>query len=121
MYRSVLIVDDHDGFRTQVRALLDAAGYQVVGEAGDGTTGLAEATRLAPDLMLLDVQLPDISGFDVARRLREHDGSPAIVLISSRDRSDYGARIDRSGADGFISKSELSARALDAILEARAS
>jgi DNA-binding NarL/FixJ family response regulator len=121
MYRSVLIVDDHDGFRTQVRALLDAAGYEVVGEAGDGSTGVAEAARLAPDLVLLDVQLPDISGFDVARRLRDHGGSPAIVLISSRDRSDYGGRIDASGADGFISKAELSARALRAILEARAS
>jgi DNA-binding NarL/FixJ family response regulator len=121
MERSVLIVDDHDGFRTQVRALLDAAGYEVVGEAGDGTTGVAEATRLAPDLVLLDVQLPDISGFEVARRLRDHATDPAIVLISSRDRSDYGSRIERSGADGFISKAELSARAIRSILEARAS
>jgi DNA-binding NarL/FixJ family response regulator len=121
MYRSVLIVDDHDVFRTQVRALLEAAGYEVVGEAGDGSTGVSEAVRLAPELVLLDVQLPDISGFEVARRLREHVGLRAIVLISSRDRSDYGARIERSGADGFISKSELSAGALQAILEARAS
>lgn len=119
MERSVLIVDDHDGFRTQVRALLDAAGYDVVGEAGDGASGVAEAVRLAPDLVLLDVQLPDISGFEVARRLRDRDGAPAIVLISSRDRADYGARIERSGADGFISKGELSADVLRRILEAR--
>jgi DNA-binding NarL/FixJ family response regulator len=121
MERSVLIVDDHDGFRTQVRALLDAAGYEVVGEAGDGTSGVEEATRLAPDLVLLDVQLPDMSGFDVARRLRERGTEPAIVLISSRDRSDYGSRIERSGADGFISKGDLSARAIRSILEAKAS
>jgi DNA-binding NarL/FixJ family response regulator len=121
MERSVLIVDDHDGFRTQVRALLDAAGYEVVGEAGDGISGVAEATRLEPDLVLLDVQLPDMSGFDVARRLRDHGTEPAIVLISSRDRADYGSRIERSGADGFISKGELSARAIRAVLEARAS
>ena len=119
MYRSVLIVDDHDGFRTRVRALLDVAGYDVVGEAGDGSTGVTEAARLDPDLVLLDVQLPDISGFEVARRLREHHGSPAIVLISSRDRSDYGGRIERSGADGFITKAELSPRALASILQAR--
>jgi two-component system, NarL family, nitrate/nitrite response regulator NarL len=121
MERTVLIVDDHDGFRTQVRALLDAAGYEVVGEAGDGTSGVAEAVRLEPDLVLLDVQLPDITGFEVARRLRERAPDPAIILISSRDRSDYGGRIDRSGADGFISKSELSERAVRTILEARAS
>jgi two-component system, NarL family, nitrate/nitrite response regulator NarL len=121
MYRTVLIVDDHDGFRTQARALLDAAGYEVVGEAGDGSTGVVEAARLQPDLVLLDVQLPDVSGFEVARRLREDRDRAAIVMISSRDRSDYGARIERSGADGFISKGELSANALRAILEARAS
>jgi DNA-binding NarL/FixJ family response regulator len=120
MYRSVLIVDDHDGFRTQVRTLLGAAGYDVVGEAGDGSSGVAEAARLAPDLVLLDVQLPDMSGFDVARLLHEHDQSPAIILISSRDSDDYGARIDRCGADGFISKSELSAGAVRSILEGRA-
>lgn len=121
MERSVLIVDDHDGFRTQVRALLDAAGYEVVGEAGDGTSGVAQATRLEPDLVLLDVQLPDISGFDVARRLREHGSAPAIVLISSRERADYGSRIEQSGADGFVSKAELSVRAIRAILDSRAS
>jgi DNA-binding NarL/FixJ family response regulator len=121
MCRSVLIVDDHDGFRTQVRALLDAAGYDVVGEAGDGMSGVTETARLAPDLVLLDVQLPDVSGFEVARQLRQHTGAPAIVLISSRDRSDYGSRVDASGANGFISKSELSAAALRAILEGRAS
>lgn len=121
MYRSVLIVDDHDGFRTQVRALLVAAGYEVVGEAGDGSSGVMAATRLTPDLVLLDVQLPDMSGFDVARRLREEGGRAAIVLVSSRDRSDYGRRIDDSGADGFISKSELSAGALRAVLEGHGS
>jgi DNA-binding NarL/FixJ family response regulator len=119
MYRSVLIVDDHDGFRTQVRALLVSAGYDVVGEAGDGASGVAEAARLSPDLVLLDVQLPDTSGFDIVDRLRAKDARAAIVLISSRDRSDYGGRVDDSGADGFISKSELSAPAIRAILEAR--
>jgi DNA-binding NarL/FixJ family response regulator len=121
MRRSVLIVDDHAGFRNQARMLLLAAGYEVVGESGDGTSGVAEAARLAPDLVLLDVQLPDMSGFEVARQLREHHAGPAIVLISSRDRSDYGHRIERSGADGFISKSELSAGALRSILEGRVS
>jgi len=118
MGRSVLIVDDHDGFRTQARRFLAAAGYEVVGEAGDGSSGLRQATLLVPELVLLDVQLPDMSGFEVARILHEQPGAPTVILISSRDRSDYGARVRDSGADGFISKGELSAAALREILQA---
>jgi DNA-binding NarL/FixJ family response regulator len=116
MERSVLIVDDHDGFRAQARALFVAAGFEVVGEAGDGVSGIRATRNLRPDVVLLDVQLPDISGFDVAERIREQPEPPAVVLISSRDASDYGARVERSGALGFISKAELSAGALRAML-----
>jgi len=114
---SVLIVDDHPGFRARARALLVAAGYRVVGEAPDGESGVSVARYLRPDLMLLDVQLPDITGFEVVRRLRSAGDPLAVVLISSRDASDYGSRIGRSGALGFISKSDLSARTLRAVLE----
>ena len=102
---SVLIVDDHPGFRARARALLVAAGYEVVGEAADGESGVRMARDLSPDLVLLDVQLPDITGFEVVRRVHSEPGPPAIVLISSRDACDYGSRIRRSGALGFISKS----------------
>jgi DNA-binding NarL/FixJ family response regulator len=112
----VLIVDDHPGFRAQARALLTAAGYQVVGEAADGESGVRVARDLSPDVVLLDVQLPDITGFEAAQRVRSQPGPPAIVLISSRDASDYGRRISRSGARGFISKADLSARTLEAVL-----
>ena len=114
---SVLIVDDHPGFRARARALLVAAGYEVVGEAADGESGVREARSLSPDVVLLDVQLPDITGFEVVRRVHSEPGPPAIVLISSRDAGDYGSRVGRSGAVGFISKSELTARALAALLE----
>jgi DNA-binding NarL/FixJ family response regulator len=117
MARTVLIVDDHPGFRTQARALLERAGYEVVGEAEDGASGLVEVRLLRPDVVLLDVQLPDLIGFDVARRILEGSDPPSIILVSSRDASDYGGSIDRSGARGFISKTELSAGALAAILQ----
>ena len=112
----VLIVDDHPVFRAQARALLMAAGYEVVGEATDGESGVRVARDLAPDVVLLDIHLPDITGFEVARRVGGGSGRPAIVLISSRDASDYGRQIERSGAQGFIAKAELSARTLSAVL-----
>jgi|SRR6185437_10153886 len=113
---SVLIVDDHPEFRAQARALLVAAGYHVVGEAADGESGVRVARDSRPDVLLLDVQLPDINGFEVARRLRDEPEPPLIVLISSRDAADYGSRVRRSGALGFISKAELSARSLEFVL-----
>jgi DNA-binding NarL/FixJ family response regulator len=113
---SVLIVDDHSGFRTRAQALLVAAGYEVLGEAPDGKAGVAMARDLSPEVILLDVQLPDITGFEVARQVRSQPDPPAIVLISSREASDYGSRIGRSGAVGFISKNQLSAQTLSAVL-----
>jgi DNA-binding NarL/FixJ family response regulator len=117
MARSVLIVDDHAGFRAQARALLAVAGYDVVGEAADGASGVRVAMDLAPDVVLLDVQLPDLTGFEVVRQIRSRPDPPAIILISSRDAADYGSRIARSGARGFITKAELSAMALESVLE----
>ncbi len=116
MARSVLIVDDHPGFRAQARALLTAAGYDVVSEAGDGQSGVRVARDLSPDVVLLDIQLPDLTGFEVVRLVRDVPHPPAVVLISSRDAADYGRQIERSGAHGFISKAELSARTLEAVL-----
>ncbi len=113
---SVLIVDDHPGFRAQLRALLVAAGYDVAGEAADGDSGVRMARDSQPDVVLLDVQLPDLSGFEVSRLVLGEPDPPAIVLISSREAADYGSRIERSGALGFIPKAELSARALEVVL-----
>jgi DNA-binding NarL/FixJ family response regulator len=113
---SVLIVDDHPGFRAQARVLLVAAGYEVVGEAADGESAVRVARDLSPDVVLLDVQLPDSTGFEVARLIAGETDPPAIILISSRDAPDYGRRIEHSGARGFICKAELSACTLAAVL-----
>jgi DNA-binding NarL/FixJ family response regulator len=115
--RSVLIVDDHPGFRAQARALLVAAGYEVVGEAADGESGVRVARDLSPDVVLLDIQLPGSTGFEVMGLIAGGPDPPAIILISSRDASDYGRRIERSGALGFICKADLSAGRLAAVLE----
>jgi DNA-binding NarL/FixJ family response regulator len=114
--RRVLVVDDHPSFRRCARALLTAEGFDVVGEAGDGGTALALANELAPELVLLDVQLPDMDGFEVASRLLARDRDLAIVLISSRDRAEYGPLIEASGARGFVSKGDLSGAELERLL-----
>jgi DNA-binding NarL/FixJ family response regulator len=114
----VLIVDDHPSFRATARALLQAEGYDVVGEAENGVGALRQARDLQPDVVLLDVQLPDFDGFEVAARLTGQDGSTIeVVLCSSRDGSDFGPLVAQSGARGFIPKAELSGAALKAVLE----
>ena len=115
MALTVLIVDDHPSFRASARVLLEAEGFDVIGEAADGASGIVEAKRLLPDLVLLDVQLPDIDGFDVASRLSNGAG-PAIVLVSSRDSSDFGPLVARSGARGFVPKAELSGARIHELL-----
>ena len=109
---TVLVVDDHDGFRRYARVFLGASGLDVVGEAADGASAIAESRRLRPSVVLLDVQLPDIDGFEVARRLLAEPDGPAIILISTRDAADYGDRIRASGARGFVTKSRLTASAV---------
>jgi DNA-binding NarL/FixJ family response regulator len=113
----VLIVDDHPSFRASARAMLESEGFDVVGEASDGVTALEAVWTLRPDLVLLDVQLPDMSGFDVCAALKTRDGTaPEVILVSSRDVTDFGNLVDISGASGFIPKDELSGELLAAVL-----
>ena len=109
---TVLIVDDHPSFRATARLLLESEGYSVVGEAATGTSALRQAADLRPDVVLLDVNLPDLDGFAVAERLTADGGGPAVVLCSSRDARDYGELIARSGARGFVAKADLSGAAV---------
>ena len=114
---SILIVDDHAGFRRSARTLLEAEGYTVVGEAEDGASALELVDALRPDAVLLDVQLPDMDGFEVTARLCENGDCPLVVLTSSRDASEFGGLLDSTAARGFIPKAELSGRRLAALLE----
>jgi len=114
--RTVLIVDDHEGFRGIARGLLEAEGFEVVGEAADGESAIIEAKRLRPQFVLLDVQLPDIDGFEVASRLDEAGEPPVVVLTSSRDARSYRRRVALSTARAFIPKAELSGDALAALI-----
>lgn len=108
----VLIVDDHAEFRALARAMLERDGFEVVGEAIDGAGTLTAVAQTRPEVVLLDVRLPDLNGFDVARALREGEDAPVVVMISTRDAADFGRRLERSGARGFIPKSRLSGAAL---------
>jgi len=111
-----LIVDDHQAFRREARALLEAEGLRVVGEAADGQSALDETVALEPDIVLLDIGLPDLDGFEIAARLASHEPTPGIVLISSRDAATYGARIGASPVAGFLRKDDLSASAIEALV-----
>ena len=113
---TVLIVDDHPSFRASARALLEAEGFEIVGEAEDGRSALHAVSELHPDVVLLDVQLPDLDGFTVSEELTAAAGGPAVVLVSSRDGSDYGPLVGRSGARGFLPKAELSGAAIVSLI-----
>lgn len=114
---SILIVDDHTSFRAQARALLEDDGFTIVGEASDGTSGLQAARSLRPDLVLLDIGLPDVEGFEVARELAVDGPPPFVVLTSSRDAAAYGPRLVNSRVLGFIPKDELSGTAIRALTD----
>ena len=112
----ILIVDDHPSFRASARAVLEAEGFDVVGEAEDGESALEAVRTLAPDVILLDVQLPDANGFDLCGLICANASRPSIVLVSSRDAADYDGLIDTSPARGFISKADLTGEAVRALL-----
>jgi len=113
---SVLIVDDHPSFRASARRLLEAEGFAVIGEAADGHAAIAAVQELEPDLVLLDVQLPDLNGFEVAARIAALRLDSAVILTSSRNAAEYGALVAETPVRGFVPKAELSGAALTGLL-----
>jgi DNA-binding NarL/FixJ family response regulator len=113
---TILIVDDHQGFRSFARTLLASEGFEVAGEAADGESALQAVRELHPDVVLLDVQLPGIDGFAVAELLAESPDPPAVVMTSTRDAVDYGSRLATAPILGFIPKQDLSGAGVNALL-----
>ena len=116
MAATVVLVDDHPSFRRSARRLLTLAGYEVLGEAASGAEAIAVARALDPDVLLLDVLLPDCTGFDVVDQLVTPAGRPLVVLISSRSESEFAGRLGASSAHAFITESDLSAEALARVM-----
>jgi DNA-binding NarL/FixJ family response regulator len=114
--RSLLVVDDHAAFRALARQVLESATFNVVGEAATGADGLAMTHELHPDVVILDVGLPDGNGFVLAGDLLRAIPPPAVVLVSSRDWGQLSRRVRSSGARGFLPKEELTAAAVEALL-----
>jgi DNA-binding NarL/FixJ family response regulator len=113
---TVLIVDDHPSFRASARIVLESEGFEVVGEAEDGASAITQCCALRPEVVLLDVQLPDTDGFHVCAQLMGYDAHPKVILTSSRDSSDFGPLVSTSGARGFVPKAELSGERVQELL-----
>jgi CheY-like chemotaxis protein len=110
--QGVLLVDDHAEFRAFARRLITSAGYRVIAEAADGSAALRAANLHHPEIVVLDIRLPDMSGLDVARRMKAAPNPPIVILISSGDRREYEQVAREAGARGFIPKADLTAAAL---------
>jgi DNA-binding NarL/FixJ family response regulator len=116
MATTLMIVDDHRSFRDAARRVLERAGFEIVGEAADGESALEAIPGLHPDIVLLDVQLPGISGFEVASRLTAEADGPLVVMTSSREAAHFGPLVEQSGARGFVHKPDLSGSAIAAAM-----
>ena len=117
----IVIVDDDPSFLATVRLLLEAEGFIVVGEALNGRDGVAAVAEFDPDIVLVDVNLPDIDGFEVVQQIADGGRAPPVVLTSIRSASDFGDLVETSGAQAFITKADISGEALAKILDGHAS
>lgn len=117
MPRSVLVVDDDAGFRDLATRILTSWGHAVIGEAGSVAEALAQAAKLRPDVVLVDIGLPDGDGFSLTEQLVAMPWAVRVVLTSSEaDRTTWAAA-QRAGAVSFLPKDELSSALLRQLIE----
>jgi DNA-binding NarL/FixJ family response regulator len=119
MPRSVLVVDDDAGFRDLATRILTSWGHAVIGEAGSVAEALAQAAKLRPDVVLVDIGLPDGDGFSLTEQLVAMPWAVRVVLISSQADRTTVAAAHRAGADSFLPKDELSSTLLRQLIEGR--
>jgi len=118
----LLIVDDNGDFLAAAQATLEREGLEVVGVASTSREAIEQLRALRPDVTLVDIDLGDESGFDVARRLAAGvDTAPSLIIISSHDGDDFKDLLEASPALGFVAKSSLSGDAIRAVLETKGS
>lgn len=117
MTHRLLIVDDHAGFRDLAGPLLQGVGFELVGAVATGGEALTLLADCRPDVLLLDVQLPDTTGFEVCRAVLRIQPDVRVVLCSIHPASDFGPEVTSCGAKGFLAKSQLSGAALLAFLK----
>ena len=116
MRQRILVIDDNAAFRRALSRVLETERFTVIAEAATGASGVQLAREYHPDLVIVDVQLPDTDGFDAAEQLAALHLPMEVILTSGLDSSDLGSLITESSARGFIPKAELSVGAIDALL-----
>ncbi len=109
---TVLIVDDHAAYRSALRATLEHDGFEVIGESPDGERALVDVALAGPDIVLLDIQLPGIDGFEVADRLCGRPDRPIVILISSRRSVEFSDLLVARPWLRFLAKDQLSGEAV---------
>ena len=112
----VLVVDDHETFRHVAAAVVEATGgFVVVGSVGSGEELLVAAEGTEPDLVLMDINLPGMDGIEATRQLRAMPRPPVVILLSTYDEADVGARARECGASGYLAKSAFGTDRLAAV------